>query len=85
MTDPTRAAADEDARQMIRHAIPHLGAAVNLITTAGPHGRCGVTASAVCSVTDAPPTLLICLNRSSSTPATLTGNRSLCVYVLPGE
>ncbi|AEA64716.1 flavin reductase [Burkholderia gladioli] len=85
MTDPTRAAADEDARQLFRHAMAHLGAAVNLITTAGPHGRCGVTASAVCSVTDAPPTLLICLNRSSSTHATLTGNRSLCVNVLPGE
>ena len=42
-----------------------LGAAVNIITTDGPGGKRGFTASAVCSVTDSPPTLLVCLNRSS--------------------
>ncbi|AJK50396.1 flavin reductase [Burkholderia plantarii] len=85
MTAPSRASADDDARTLFRHAMAHLGAAVNVITTAGPHGRCGVTASAVCSVTDTPPTLLVCLNRSSSTHATFTGHSSLCVNVLPAE
>jgi flavin reductase (NADH) len=51
----------DHARQQVRQAMAHLGAAVNVITTAGPHGRCGITASAVCSVTDSPPTLLVCL------------------------
>ncbi len=55
-----------DAQKAFRQAMAHLGAAVNVITTAGPHGRCGITASAVCSVTDTPPTLLVCLNRSSA-------------------
>ena len=32
-----------------------LGAAVNVVTTDGPAGRYGFTASAVCSVTDDPP------------------------------
>lgn len=49
-----------------RDAMAHVGAAVNIITTDGPAGRAGFTASAVCSVTDTPPTLLVCLNRSAS-------------------
>jgi flavin reductase (NADH) len=63
----------------------HLSAAVNVITTDGPLGRCGMTASAVCSVTDAPPTLLVCLNRSSAMHGIFEGNGQLCINVLPGE
>ena len=40
-----------------RDAMARLGAAVHVITTDGPGGRAGFTASAVCSVTDDPPTL----------------------------
>jgi flavin reductase (NADH) len=72
-------------RQQFRQAMAHLGAAVNVITTAGAHGRCGITASAVCSVTDAPPTLLVCLNRSSAMHAVFDGNRHVCVNVLPAS
>jgi flavin reductase (NADH) len=84
---PGRAARDviDPVRKQFRQAMAHLGAAVNVITTAGPHGRCGITASAVCSVTDAPPTLLVCINRSSSTHSAFTGNRHVCVNVLPGH
>jgi flavin reductase (DIM6/NTAB) family NADH-FMN oxidoreductase RutF len=42
-----------------------LGGAVSVITTDGVAGRFGFTASAVCSVTDSPPTLLVCMNRAS--------------------
>ncbi|BAN25422.1 4-hydroxyphenylacetate 3-monooxygenase reductase subunit [Caballeronia insecticola] len=63
----------------------HLGAAVNVITTAGSHGTCGITASAVCSVTDRPPTLLVCINRSSAMHSAFVGNRDVCVNVLPGH
>ncbi|MEX3760615.1 flavin reductase [Paraburkholderia phenoliruptrix] len=63
----------------------HLGAAVNVITTAGAHGRCSITASAVCSVTDTPPTLLDCLNRSSAMPAVFDGNRQVWINVLPAN
>lgn len=76
---------DVDARQQFRQAMAHLSAAVNVITTAGALGRCGITASAVCSVTDTPPTLLVCLNRSSAMHATFEGNSNICVNVLPGE
>ena len=53
-------------KQTFRDAMACVGAAVNIITTDGPAGRAGFTASAVCSVTDSPPTLLVCLNRGAS-------------------
>ena len=52
-------------KQAYREAMARLGAAVNVITTDGPGGRAGFTASAVCSVTDSPPTLLVCANRTN--------------------
>ncbi|AEA60179.1 4-hydroxyphenylacetate 3-monooxygenase, reductase component [Burkholderia gladioli] len=74
-----------DARAEFRQAMAHLCAAVNVITTNGPAGRCGITASAVCSVTDTPPTVLVCLNRSSAMHAVFEANGRLCINVLPGE
>lgn len=70
-------------RQGFRDAMARLGAAVTVLTTDGPAGgRAGITASAVCSVTDDPPTLLACLNRGgASTPAFLA-NGVFCVNVL---
>lgn len=65
-----------------RQAMARLGAAVNIITTDGPHGRHGITASAVCSVTDTPPTVLVCINRSSRAHDLVLGNGVFCVNVL---
>ena len=62
-----------------RNAMARLGAAVNIITTDGPAGRAGFTASAVCSVTDE---LLVCLNRSASVYPAFKANGVLCVNVL---
>ncbi|WP_321917480.1 MULTISPECIES: 4-hydroxyphenylacetate 3-monooxygenase, reductase component [unclassified Paraburkholderia] len=85
MSDTSSTLPTHDTRKDFRHAMAHLSAAVSVITTAGPFGRCGITASAVCSVTDAPPTLLVCLNRSSAMHAAFAGNGRVCVNVLPGE
>ncbi len=59
-----------------------LGAAVNVVTTTGADGPRGFTASAVCSVTDDPPTLLLCLNRSSDNHDAMKANGVLCVNTL---
>jgi flavin reductase len=69
-------------KQNYRDAMARLGSAVNIITTDGPGGRAGFTASAVCSVTDSPPTLLVCLNRSASVHSAFTQNQVLCVNTL---
>ena len=72
-------------QERYREAMSRLGAAVNVITTAGPEGDVGFTASAVCSVTDDPPTLLVCMNRSSKSSAAFHASRILCVNVLTHE
>jgi len=59
-----------------------VGAAVHVVTTDGEAGRQGFTASAVTSVTDDPPTLLVCQNRTSSSHAAFRRNGVLCVNTL---
>jgi flavin reductase len=73
---------NEVSQQIYRDAMAKLGAAVNIITTDGPAGKAGFAASAVCSVTDTPPTLLVCLNRNSSVFETFQANKTLCVNTL---
>lgn len=70
------------SQQEFRDAMARLGAAVNIVTTDGSAGRGGFTASAVCSVTDDPQTLLVCMNRGASAAPTLQTNGVLCVNVL---
>jgi flavin reductase len=68
-----------------RDAMCRLGAAVHVVTTAGPGGKTGFTATAVCSVSDAPPTLLVCLNRRSQGGPILRENKVFCVNTLGAE
>ena len=68
-----------------REAMARMGAAVHVVTTAGAAGRAGFTATAVCSVSDQPPTLLVCLNgRSRGTPV-LRENGVFCVNTLGAD
>lgn len=69
-------------RKSYRDAMARLGAAVNIITTDGPDGPRGFTASAVCSVTDDPPTLLLCVNRTADSHDLLKSYGVLCVNTL---
>jgi flavin reductase len=72
----------ENAAIKFREAMSCVGAAVNVITSAGPAGKVGFTATAVCSVSDTPPTLIVCMNRSSSQSKALKANGVLCVNTL---
>src|ERR1700704_788173 len=67
---------------IFREAMSRLGAAVHVITTAGPGGKAGATATAVCSVSDAPPTLMMCLNRRSQTNPVVLENGVFCINTL---
>jgi flavin reductase (DIM6/NTAB) family NADH-FMN oxidoreductase RutF len=56
--------------------------AVHLVATDGPAGRGGLTASAVSSVTDAPPTLLACINATSRSARLIRENGVFSVNTL---
>ncbi|OTA20343.1 4-hydroxyphenylacetate 3-monooxygenase, reductase component [Xenorhabdus beddingii] len=76
---------ENEHRLRFRDAMASLSAAVNIITTDGPAGRCGMTATAVCSVTDTPPTLMVCMNRNSAMNPVFQQNSRLCVNILNHE
>jgi len=67
---------------VFRDAMSRLGAAVHIVTTAGIAGKTGFTATAVCSVSDQPATLLVCLNRRSNSGPLLAQNGVFCVNTL---
>ncbi|WCN10759.1 flavin reductase [Marinomonas mediterranea] len=70
------------AVKLFRDGMSLLGSAVTVITTDGEAGRFGFTATAVTSVTDEPPTLLVCMNRNSFAYPHFQKNGVLSVNVL---
>jgi flavin reductase (DIM6/NTAB) family NADH-FMN oxidoreductase RutF len=67
-----------------RDAMARLASPVHIVTTAGPGGRIGLTATAVASVSDAPPTVLVCIAAASRTLAAIAAGGIFCVNALPG-
>lgn len=78
---PTVASSNADTAAF-RDAMSLLASAVTIITTDGPNGRHGFTASAVSSVSDAPPTLLVCVNRNTSAHPHLIAHGKLAINIL---
>lgn len=72
-------------RAGFRQAMSRVAASVHLVTTDGPAGRRGVTATSVCSVSDDPATLLVCLNVSSASNERFAANGVLAVNTLGAE
>ena len=68
--------------QAFREAMSRVPAAVHIVTTDGVAGRFGATVSAFCSVSDDPPSVLICLNRASRIHDAVLRNRVFCVNTL---
>lgn len=56
--------------------------AVSIVTTEVHNNKVGFTATAVCSVSDNPPTLLVCLNRGASVYKTFCESDSLVINTL---
>lgn len=67
---------------LFREAMSRVGAAVHIVTTAGSAGRGGATMTAVTSVSDEPPTVLVCLNRSGRMSSILRENGVFAVNTL---
>lgn len=68
-----------------RNAMSLLTSAVNVVTTSGASGDHGLTVSAVCSVSDSPASLLVCINQSSRSHDDFIQNKVLSVNVLAAQ
>ncbi|MDQ0513227.1 flavin reductase family protein [Ancylobacter amanitiformis] len=68
-----------------RAAMRELAAGVTIITAGREDGRRGLTATAVCSVSADPPTLLVCVNRSAEGHAAIRESGAFCVNVIAAE
>ena len=68
-----------------REALSRLASSVSIVSTDGAHGIAGFTCSAVCSVADEPPTIMVCVNRKSAANAIIKANGVLCVSSLGVE
>jgi len=71
-------------REDFLHGMSRSAATVSVVTTDGPGGRAGVTVSAVTSVSaDGPaPTMLACVNASSSAAGPILENGCFAINVL---
>ncbi|RST86340.1 flavin reductase [Aquibium carbonis] len=68
-----------------RDAMANFAGAVHVVTTDGPAGKRGVTVIAACSVSDAPPTILVCLNRTGGKNDVFRDNGLFALNTLAAE
>ncbi|MFG1431189.1 flavin reductase family protein [Xanthobacter sp. V2C-8] len=68
-----------------RAAMRKLAGAVSVLTVGVGESRTGLTATSVSSLSIDPPTLLICVNRASSSLDALRAHRSFAINVLRAE
>lgn len=68
--------------QAYRALMRQQAGAVTVIAVGKPGDRTGLTATAVCSVSDKPPTLLICVNRNASAHKRIAAEGAFSVNVL---
>jgi len=65
-----------------KEAMSRFAAAVNIVTTDGPAGLGGITATAVTSITVEPPMMLFCINKTSPSAARMIANGAFCINTL---
>jgi flavin reductase (DIM6/NTAB) family NADH-FMN oxidoreductase RutF len=65
-----------------RRAIGHFASGVTVVTSAGPNGPSGLTASAVCSLSLDPVLMVVCIDTGSRTLEAIRGSGRLAVNVL---
>ncbi|WP_112664514.1 flavin reductase family protein [Microvirga flavescens] len=79
------AARSELDPMLFREGMSRVAAAVHVVTTDGPAGRAGFTATAVTPVTDTPASLLVCVNSSGRSVKSLLQNGVFCVNTLSAD
>ncbi len=78
MIQPTTDRLTDDFRSAMRQ----LAATVNIITAGEGDQRRGLTATAVCSMSLTPPSMLVCVNRFGEAHKAITAAGSFCVNIL---
>jgi flavin reductase (DIM6/NTAB) family NADH-FMN oxidoreductase RutF len=68
-----------------RNLMRHQAGAVTIIAVGEPGSRTGLTATAMCSLTDTPPMILICVNRNASAHSPIKAMKSFSVNVLSAD
>lgn len=68
-----------------RDAMSRFAGAVHIVTTHGAKGTRGVTISACCSLSDNPPTVLVCLMRQHEENRIFIENEKFCINTLAGH
>jgi len=68
-----------------RKAMRTLASAVSIVSTAYDNRRFGMTATAVCSLSMQPPTLLVCVNQSTSLHHPLLSAGRFCINILHAD
>ena len=67
--------------ELFRNGMRRLPACVNVITTTNNGRPAGCTATAVCSLSDEPPSLVVCLNEQSETGRAVLSTGKFCVNI----
>src|SRR5258708_31641754 len=73
-----------DAEQL-KTGMRSLAGAVSIITSHHAGHRHGMTATAVCSASADPPTVLICVNKLATTHGAITRSKVFCANVLRAD
>lgn len=79
------AAASPVSAEQFKLGMRSLAGAVTILTSAHAAHRYGMTATAVCSASAEPPTVLVCVNRSTTTHEAIAKSGWFCVNVLRAE
>jgi cob(II)yrinic acid a,c-diamide reductase len=79
--DDRRTILQDDYKGLMRH----LAGAVTVVTAGKPGERRGLTATAICSLSVSPPTLLACVNRRAGAHDLIISDRVFSVNVLASD
>ena len=84
-TPRSEISAEAATSQAFRSAMRRLALTVHVVTTRANGRAFGMTATAVCSLTLAPPSILVCVNRSASLHEAIRIAGRFCVNSLGAE
>lgn len=80
-----KSAASPVSAEQFKLGMRSLAGAVTILTSAHAGHRYGMTATAVCSAAAEPPTVLVCVNRGTTTHEAIAKDGVFCINVLRAE